>query len=126
MTNAHWATRSLDLDEIPARKPPPPTPKPDRDSQIMEGGKDARYYRRYYKAPKKASPGITVRFCWTTARNVAGCYLTYTEVLNGSVVSRSNWHGWKTKKAAMEYCRDRYFDASKPKAQRRYLIPRPN
>lgn len=97
-------------------------PKAYRDCNQMERGKGTNF--RYYVAPKDARPGTRVCFCYTKHRNVAGFYLSFTEVWKGRNGSRSNWHGWETKQAAIDYCKERLRDASKPKAERRYAIPK--
>lgn len=95
-------------------------PEKYRDSTVMERGADTRH--RYWDVPDLPK-GKSIRFCYTKHRNVAGFYLTWTEIWSGREGYRTNFHGWETKHDAMEYCRGRLADAKKPKAERKYVLP---
>lgn len=108
----------MDRAEVEAKKDPAAY----RDSQIIERGKDTRFH--YYSAPKGALPGHRVTFCYSKHRNIAGYYLTWTETWKGDRGRRSNFHGWETKRAAIDYCLDRLRDSRRPKSERRFVLPR--
>jgi hypothetical protein len=104
-------------------------PKAYRNSQVMERGKSTNY--TYFTAPG-GRKGEEVRFCYTKHKNVAGYYLSFTQILGpwrgrGRKKSRTivqrNFHGWETKQAAIEDCEFRSKDARKPPEQRTFIVP---
>lgn len=104
-------------------------PKAYRNSQTMERGKSTQYH--YCKAPG-GRKGEQVNFCYTKHKNVAGYYLSFTQILGPwrgrgrnktrTIVQR-NFHGWPTKQAAIEDCEFRAKDARKPEAERTFIVP---
>jgi hypothetical protein len=95
-------------------------PKMHRDTMVIERGQPAH---SNYFAMKGLPKGKQIRFCWSKHRNVAGYYLTWTEVWNRKEGKRVSPHGWETKHDAIEYARTRVLDAAKPKAERKFTLP---
>lgn len=95
-------------------------PKKHRDCKIIADGKSKAF--TYFES-KTARRGQITRWCYAKNPNVAGYYLSWIEVWKGSDGARCTWHGWETKKAAIEDCRARYRDSKKPSADRRYTVP---
>lgn len=91
-----------------------------RDCTLVERGKSTRFH--FWSVPG-LSKGKSIAFCYAQHRNVAGYYLTWTEVWSGRNGYRTNIHGWETKHDAMDYCRERLADAKKPKADRKFVLP---
>lgn len=84
-----------------------------------ERGKTIQYH--YWSVPGLAK-GKSIAFCYSKHRNIAGFYLSWTEVWNRREGYRTNFHGWDTKHEAMEYCQERLADAEKPKAERKFVL----
>ena len=104
----------------------------DRERITKEAEKDPEKYRntniirdtnfRYYSVPGLPK-GKRIGYCYSHHRNVAGFYLSWTEVWKGSNGYRENFKGWESKRDAIEYCRMRVRDAKKPKAERKFKFP---
>lgn len=114
-----WADveKKRQLDEAERAKA---DPKAFKDSRVFIGCKSKP---RYYELRDTPHKGHTVRFGWTLNKNCAGYYLSYIEVLEGGRGARTKYCGYKQKKTCIEEARARYFDAKKPKAERKYTIP---
>ena len=95
-------------------------PKAHKTCLVMEPGKSTRYF--YYE-DKKVLKNQIVRWCYSKHRNAAGYYLSFIEIRRGRHGARTCFQGWKSKKDAIEHCRDRMKDAEKPKELRKFTIP---
>lgn len=104
----------------------------DRERIEAEAKKDPKAYRdtnvmtntrfRYWSVPDLPK-GKRIAFCYSTHPNVAGYFLTWTEVWDGPNGYRTLFHGWAKKRDAREYCQMRYTDAKKPKPERKFILP---
>jgi hypothetical protein len=118
---------SREREEIEAKK----HPELYRNSQTMERGKSTRY--TFFALPTgHGRKGETVRFCYTKHRNVAGYYLSFTQIegpmrgrgqKRSSTIVQRNFHGWEFKVDAMADCRFRKEDAMKPVEARAFVVP---
>lgn len=147
MMAKHWSARALELDapielELPAaavaidldvyapqRAKPPSKRKPKPDAEERDALPADRNRIGWYRAPLTTSKTHIVGFAYCKSRNAAGYFVSFTIMWRGAAWTvpgtRSNFHGWKTKRAAMDYCLDRVRDARKPKRERRYVIREP-
>ena len=95
-------------------------PKLYRDSTVMERGKGTQFH---FWSVKGLPKGKGIAFCYSQHRNVAGFYLTWTEVWSGKSGYRTNIHGHDTKRDARDYCLARLADSKKPNAERKFVLP---
>jgi hypothetical protein len=56
----------------------------------------------------KNGKGQTIRFCYSTHRNVAGYFLGWREIISKQTVKRDRWCARKTRAAVTEIARKRY------------------
>lgn len=71
-------------------------------SRVME---NSRY--RFWDGGKNGR-GQTVRFCYSTHRNVAGYFLGWREIAGKTVTKRDQWTARKTRSAVVDIARNRY------------------
>lgn len=121
------ASRSVEIETDLFKKKRQLKPKPEEEAR--DAMPRDRNRIGWWKAPSTTLPGHTVGFAYAKSKNEAGFYVSFTIIWKGrawnTVPTRSNMHGWKTKRAAMDYCLDRQRDAQRPKRERRYVITAP-
>jgi hypothetical protein len=96
-------------------------PKAYKDCLVIDGNQNSVYWE-VKNPPRK---GLRIRFCRAVHKNVAGYYLSWTEVwdMKKGLGRRTNFHGWPTKREAQEYCIERLHDADKPREMRKFILP---
>lgn len=86
-----------------------------RNSLTFEKG--PRY--RYFACPVKLK-GWTLRFCYSTNRNIGGRYLSWTEAGKGKIWKRVGILSHETKRAAIERSEWKLAQMKKPPAERAF------